>query len=85
VEEHLAPALDLPFQLGLKCVPLAQKEPVHVLLGGFRTRQRRLAPNVAYLAAGPLLRVALVFLSHEKRLLFAHCTRYPPLIVGPSP
>jgi hypothetical protein len=85
VKEHLAPALDLPFQLGLKRVPLAQKESVHVLLGGFPTRRCGFAWNVTYLAAGPLLRVALVFLSHEKCLLFAHCTRYPPLIVGPSP
>src|SRR5215213_1527150 len=32
VEEHPAPALDLPFQLGLQSVPLAQKERVDFLL-----------------------------------------------------
>ena len=32
VEEHPAPALYLPFQLGLQSVPLAQKERVDFLL-----------------------------------------------------
>jgi hypothetical protein len=38
VEEHLAPAGDLPFQLDLKGVPLAQIETVDFLLGGFYAR-----------------------------------------------
>jgi hypothetical protein len=36
VKEHLAPAGDLPFQLGLKGVPLAQKEGVDFLHGDLR-------------------------------------------------
>jgi hypothetical protein len=36
VEEHLVPAGDLPFQLGLKGVPLAEEETIDVLLGGLR-------------------------------------------------
>jgi hypothetical protein len=39
VEEHLAPAGDLPFQLDLKGVPLAQKETIDFLLGGFYARR----------------------------------------------
>src|SRR5215210_4572881 len=35
VEEHLLPAGDLPFQLDLQSVPPAQKETIHLLLGGF--------------------------------------------------
>ena len=38
VKEHLAPAGDLPFQLDLKGVPLAQKETIDFLLGGFYAR-----------------------------------------------
>jgi len=38
VEEHLGPALDLPFQLGLQSVPLAKEERVDLLLGGFYAR-----------------------------------------------
>jgi hypothetical protein len=38
VKEHLAPALYLSFQLGLKGVPLAQKERVDFLLGCFYAR-----------------------------------------------
>jgi len=38
VKEHLAPAGDLPFQLGLKGMPLAQKETIDLLLGGFYAR-----------------------------------------------
>jgi len=38
VKEHLAPALYLPFQFGLKGMPLAQKERVDFLLGGFYAR-----------------------------------------------
>ena len=38
VKEHPAPAVDLPFQLGLKGVPLAQKETIDVLLRGFYAR-----------------------------------------------
>src|SRR5215207_78820 len=34
VKEHLAPALYLPFQLGLKGVPLAQEEAINDLLPG---------------------------------------------------
>jgi hypothetical protein len=36
VKEHLLPAGDLPFQLGLKSVPLAEEETIDVLLGGLR-------------------------------------------------
>ena len=35
VEEHLAPAGDLSFQLGFQGVPLAKEETINVLLGGF--------------------------------------------------
>jgi hypothetical protein len=52
VKEHLLPAGDLPFQLGLKGVPLAQKEPIDFLLCGFYAR--RSIKQVAYLAWGPL-------------------------------
>src|SRR5215210_4786145 len=38
VKEHLLPAGDLPFQLGLKGMPLAQKERVDFLLGCFYAR-----------------------------------------------
>jgi len=38
VKEHLAPAGDLPFQLGLKGVPLAKEETIDFLLGGFYAR-----------------------------------------------
>jgi len=38
VKEHPAPAGDLPFQLGLEGVPLAQKETIDFLLGGFYAR-----------------------------------------------
>ena len=38
VKEHLAPAGDLPFQLDLKGVPLAQEEAIDFLLGGFYAR-----------------------------------------------
>jgi hypothetical protein len=38
VKEHLAPAGDLPFQLNLKGVPLAQKKSIDYLLGGFYAR-----------------------------------------------
>jgi hypothetical protein len=37
VEQHPAPALYLPFQLGLQSVPLAQNETIDFLLGGPRT------------------------------------------------
>jgi hypothetical protein len=52
VKEHLAPAGDLPFQLDLKGVPLAQKETIHFLLGGFYAR--RSIEQVADLAWDPL-------------------------------
>jgi len=52
VKEHLAPAGDLPFQLGLKGVPLAQEEAVDLLLGGFYAR--RSIEQVVDLAWGPL-------------------------------
>ena len=35
VKEHPAPALYLPFQLGLKGVSLAKEEPIDFLMGGF--------------------------------------------------
>src|SRR5918994_3309954 len=38
VKEHLVPAGDLPFQLNLKGVPLAQKKTIDFLLGGFDAR-----------------------------------------------
>ena len=52
VKEHLAPALYLPFQLGLKGVPLAQKETIDFLLGGFYARGS--TEQVVDLASGPL-------------------------------
>jgi hypothetical protein len=52
VEEHLVPAGDLPFQLDLQSVPLAQKEPIDFLLGGFYAR--RSIKQVVDLARGPL-------------------------------
>jgi hypothetical protein len=51
VKEHLAPALYLPFQLDLKGVPLAQKETIHLLLGGFYARCS--TEQVVDLAWGP--------------------------------
>jgi len=36
VKEHPTPALYLPFQLGLKGVPVAQEETIDFLLGGLR-------------------------------------------------
>jgi hypothetical protein len=50
VEEHLAPAGDLPFQLGLQSVPLVQEETIDFLLGGFYARCS--IEQVAYLARG---------------------------------
>jgi len=50
VKEHLAPALYLPFQLGLKGVPLAEEETIDFLLGGFYAR--RSIEQVVDLAAG---------------------------------
>jgi len=50
VKEHLAPAGDLPFQLDLKGVPLAQKEAIDLLLGGFYAR--RSTEQVVDLAGG---------------------------------
>jgi hypothetical protein len=80
VKEHLAPALYLPFQLGLKGVSLAQNKSIDVFLGGLRAWGS--TEQVVDLAWGPLgslfWAVSLWFvLWHEKRLL-AHCTRYPP-------
>jgi hypothetical protein len=43
VKEHLSPALYLPFQFDLEGVPLAKKEAIDFLPGGFSTRRRRLA------------------------------------------
>ena len=51
VEEHLAPAGDLPFKLGLKGVPLAQKETIDFLLGAFYARSS--IEQVVDLAWGP--------------------------------
>jgi hypothetical protein len=80
VKEHLAPALYLPFQLGLKGVPLAQEEAINDLLPGLHASD--FTEQMVDLAWGPLellfQAVPLCFvLSREKRLL-AHCTRYPP-------
>src|SRR5215212_2180806 len=52
VKEHLAPALYLPFQLGLKGVPLAQMETIDLLLGGVSAG--RSIEQVVDLASGPL-------------------------------
>jgi hypothetical protein len=52
VKEHLAPAGDLPFQLGLKGVPLAQKETIDFLLGGVRAWGS--SEQVVDLAWGPI-------------------------------
>jgi hypothetical protein len=52
VKKHLLPAGDLPFQLDLQSVPLAQKEPIDFLLGGFYAR--RSIKQVVDLAWGPL-------------------------------
>jgi hypothetical protein len=52
VKEHLAPAGDLPFQLGLQGVPLAKEETINFLLGGFYAR--RSTEQVVDLAWGPL-------------------------------
>ena len=51
VEEHLLPAGDLPFQLDLQSVPVAQKEPIHLLLGSFYAR--RPIEQMVDLAGGP--------------------------------
>jgi len=52
VKEHLAPAGDLPFQLDLKGVPLAQEESIDFLLGGFYARCS--SEQVVDLAWGPI-------------------------------
>ena len=52
VEEHLAPAGDLPFQLGLQSVPLTQDEAIDCLLGSFYAR--RSIEQVVDLASGSL-------------------------------
>src|SRR5215217_5195745 len=52
VKEHLVPAGDLPFQLDLKGVPLAQKETIDHLLGGFYARGS--IEQMVDLAWGPL-------------------------------
>ncbi|HEX5915570.1 MAG TPA: hypothetical protein VFY54_20905, partial [Rubrobacter sp.] len=52
VKEHPVPALYLPFQLGLKGVPLAQNESIDFLLGGFYAR--RSTEQVVDLASGPI-------------------------------
>src|SRR5215212_3368298 len=52
VEEHLAPALYLPFQLGLQSVPLAQNETIDFLLGGLRAWGS--SEEVVDLASGPI-------------------------------
>src|ERR671921_566792 len=73
VKEHLIPAVDLPFQLDLQGVPLAQKEAIDFLPRGLGAgRRRRLAWYVTYLAARSCLSFTLSFLvpSHEKRHLF---------------
>jgi hypothetical protein len=53
VKEHPAPALYLPFQLGLQRVPLAQNETIDFLLGGFYARHS--IEQVVDLAWGALL------------------------------
>jgi hypothetical protein len=85
VKEHLAPAGDLPFQLDLKGVPLAQKEPIDFLLGTFYAR--RSIEQMLDLAWGALFwAVSLCFvLSHEKRLLCLLTAPGIPRFAGPSP
>src|SRR5215208_7706865 len=51
VKEHFTPAGDLPFQLDLKDVPLAQKETIDFLLGGSYARGS--TEQVVDLAWGP--------------------------------
>src|SRR5215217_4247160 len=84
VKEHLAPAGDLPFQLDLKGVPLAQEETIDFLLGGFYAR--RSIEQMVDLAWGPLLcAVPLWFvLCHEKRLLSLPTAPGIPRFAGPS-
>jgi hypothetical protein len=88
VKEHLAPAGDLPFQLDLKSMPLAQNEAINVLLGGHRTWDS--SERVVDLASGPPLETPgplfwVVFLrfvlSDGKRLL---CPLHPvsPVLRG---
>jgi hypothetical protein len=83
VEEHLAPAGDLPFQLDLQSVSLAQEETIDFLLGGFCAR--RSIEQAVDLAWGPLFWVVpLCFVfSHEKRLLSV-CLPHPvsPVLWG---
>src|SRR5215218_8133951 len=77
VEQHPAPAGDLPFQLGLQGVFLAQKETIDFLLPCLRAWGP--SEQVVDLASGPLHRaVPLCFLLSHEKLLLAHCTRYPP-------
>jgi len=85
VKEHLVPAGDLPFQLDLKGVPLAQEETIHHLLGGFYAR--RSTEQVVDPALGPIFcGVPLRFvLSHEKRLLSLLTALGIPRFAGPSP
>src|SRR5215203_5012524 len=85
VKEHPAPALDLPFQLGLEGVPLAQEETIDFLLGGLRAWGS--TEQVVDLASGPLLwAVSLWFvLSHEKHLLSLPTAPGIPRFAGPSP
>jgi hypothetical protein len=52
VKEHFGPTGDLPFQLGLKNVLLAQNETIDFLLGGFYAR--RSIEQVVDLASGPI-------------------------------
>jgi hypothetical protein len=52
VKEHLAPAGDLPFQLGLQSVPVAKEAPIDFLLGGIYARGS--LEQVVDLARGPL-------------------------------
>jgi hypothetical protein len=52
VKEHLAPAGDLPFQLDLKGVPLAQNETIDFLLGCLRAWGS--SEEVVDLASGPI-------------------------------
>ena len=62
VKEHLVPAGDLPFQLDLKGVPLAQEETIDFLLGCCYAR--RSTEQVVDLAWGPIfLRCVLVVCS----------------------
>src|SRR5215211_2473624 len=73
VKEHLAPAGDLSFQLGLMGVPLAQKETIDFLLSLLPTRDS--IEQMVDLASEPLIwAVSLWFVPSHDKCLLAYCT-----------